>query len=74
MKVCTVNIRVPDRRRIIVAATSVPSSWPSLDVRMLEDYSMIRPEWDWIVAGEQLPRSFRAGATLAEAAVISRWR
>lgn len=72
-RILSVNIEVPDNKWVIVAARHVPHDWPVLDSQRLGAFAAVRPEWDYMVAGEQLSRTIRPGATLMRRATVNRW-
>lgn len=69
----TVQIEVPDNRIIIMAARHLPDDWPVLDSQRLAAFADIRPEWRYVMAGEQASHAFRHGRRLMRGAVIDRW-
>ena len=72
-RIVSADIIVPDDKRIIVAARHVPDTWPVIDQYRLDTFAAAYPEWDYMLAGEQVSNFLRHGSRLLHGASVVRW-
>jgi len=71
-RVMTVQLEVPDSRRVLVAVRHIPN-WESITQGKLATFAQGHPEWAYLVAGEQASRSLLPGSRLVRTAVVDHW-